>query len=128
MKFLELGLPEKLCNALAQAEIFEPTAVQLSTIPAALEGRDIISSARTGSGKTLAYSLPTITRLAQTKEASALVLVPTREIATQVQGVLQPYLKAMQMPPPAVIIGGVSFGPQIQSLRRRPPVDRKSHV
>ncbi|MGZ3650811.1 MAG: DEAD/DEAH box helicase [Bdellovibrionota bacterium] len=122
MKFLALGLPEALCRALEQAGITEPTAVQTGAIPIALEGRDLISSARTGSGKTLAYCLPTLVRLSQNKRAAALVLVPTREIGVQVQTVLQPYLRAMQLAPATLIIGGVSMGPQVANLRRNPAV------
>ena len=122
MTFQELGLPESICLALSQAELTIPTAVQEKAIPFALEGKDLISSARTGSGKTLAYSLPMITRLAANERATALVLVPTREIGVQVQSVLQPYLKALKMQAPLLIIGGVSYGPQIQGLKRQPQV------
>jgi superfamily II DNA/RNA helicase len=120
--FQALGLPEALCRVLAENGINEPTAVQTGAIPVALEGKDVISSARTGSGKTLAYSLPTLVRLANDKKATALVLVPTREIGVQVQTVLQPYLKAMGLSPAVLIIGGVAMGPQIQNLRRDPHV------
>jgi len=122
MKFLELGVPEKLCVVLEQGGITEPTAVQNGAIPAALSGRDVISSARTGSGKTLAYALPMIARLSQNAGATALILVPTRELGVQVQGVLQPYLRAMQIPAPVLVIGGVSFGAQAGNLRRNPRV------
>jgi superfamily II DNA/RNA helicase len=120
--FQALGLPESLCRILTENNLLEPTAVQAGAIPIALEGRDVISSARTGSGKTLAYCLPTLVRLSANKNSCALVLVPTREIAVQVQSVLQPYLRAMGMSPAALIIGGVSMGPQIQNLRRNPHV------
>jgi ATP-dependent RNA helicase RhlE len=122
VKFQALGLPEKLSIALEKSGITEPTAIQNAAIPVVLSGRDLISSARTGSGKTLAYTLPVITRLLADNRKSALVLVPTREIGVQVQQVMQPYLRALEIPPAALIIGGVSFGPQIQSLKRRPPV------
>jgi superfamily II DNA/RNA helicase len=122
MTFQALGLPERICSALARNKITSPTSVQKGAIPAALLGRDILSSARTGSGKTLAYALPLLTRLHSDNRRAALVLVPTREIAVQVHQVMAPYLHAIEAPPPALVIGGVSFGPQIQSLRRRPPV------
>jgi superfamily II DNA/RNA helicase len=122
MKFQALGLPEKLCAALTQNGISDPTAVQEGAIPVVLSGRDLLSSAKTGSGKTLAYALPTITRLLNAQGKSALVLVPTREIGVQVQQVMETYLRALGMPPATLIIGGVSFGPQIQNLKRRPPV------
>jgi superfamily II DNA/RNA helicase len=121
-KFQALGLPEALCVALEKNEITEPTAIQAEAIPVVLSGRDLISSAKTGSGKTLAYALPVITRLLADKTKCALVLVPTREIGVQVQQVMEPYLRALGVPPATLIIGGVSFGPQIQNLKRRPPV------
>jgi len=122
MNFLELGLPEKICHALQLAGITTPTAVQAGAIPAALSGRDLISTARTGSGKTLAYALPMLIRLSQNPGANALVLVPTRELGVQVQTVLQPFMRSLQLGNPCLIIGGVSMRPQVNDLRNRPRV------
>ncbi len=122
MKFIDLGLPQGLCDSLQKAGIDSPTPIQEKAIPLALTGRDIIASARTGTGKTLAFSLPLLVRLSQDKGANALILVPTRELAVQVQTVLRPLMHGLQLPPPCLLIGGVALGPQSQALRNRPRV------
>jgi superfamily II DNA/RNA helicase len=122
MTFQALGLPEKMCLALQQAGLTTPTAVQTGAIPAALAGKDVISTARTGSGKTLAYALPTLVRLSQNANANALILVPTRELGVQVQTVMAPFMRSMGLGAPCLIIGGVSMRPQVQDLRNRPRV------
>ena len=122
MTFQALGLPEKMCLALQNAGITTPTAVQAGAIPAALAGKDLISTARTGSGKTLAYSLPMLMRLSQNPGANALVLVPTRELGVQVQTVLDPFMRSMNLGRSCLIIGGVSMRPQSNDLRNRPRV------
>ncbi|RZA08393.1 MAG: DEAD/DEAH box helicase [Proteobacteria bacterium] len=122
MKFLELGLPEALAGVLRDLGIVTPTPIQEKAIPQALLGRDLIASAKTGTGKTLAFSLPMLTRMVEDPKANALILVPTRELADQVQKVLQPFLKALKFSEPCLLIGGVSMGPQVAALRRRPRV------
>ena len=122
MKFSEFGLPESLCAALEKSGITTPTPVQEKAIPFALEGRDIIASARTGTGKTLAFTLPLLARMEADPEANTLVLVPTRELATQVQAVMKPLLRVLNLPAPCVLIGGVAIGPQVAELRRNPRV------
>jgi superfamily II DNA/RNA helicase len=96
--------------------------VQAATLPDALAGRDILGRAQTGSGKTLGFSLPMVTRLAGGQTAPGrprgLVLVPTRELATQVYEVLRPLARAMGLWV-TTIYGGVSYGPQVTALRRR---------
>jgi superfamily II DNA/RNA helicase len=111
-----------LVAVLAQDGIISPFPVQAATLPDALAGRDILGRAQTGSGKTLGFSLPLVTRLAGGQTASGrprgLVLVPTRELATQVHEVLRPLARAMGLFV-TTIYGGVSYGPQVTALRRR---------
>jgi len=85
--FAELGVPDALVRRLAAREIFEPFPIQEASLPDALDGRDIVGKAPTGSGKTLAFGLALVTRMtkAAPRRPSALVLVPTRELAAQVQ-------------------------------------------
>ena len=120
--FASLGVPAALVEALARDEIIRPFPVQAATLPDALAGRDILGRAQTGSGKTLGFSLPLVARLAGGRTASGrprgLVLVPTRELATQVHEVLRPLARAMGLWV-TTIYGGVSYGPQITALRRR---------
>jgi superfamily II DNA/RNA helicase len=122
LTFAGLGVPVPLVDVLAEDGIIEPFPVQAATLPDALAGRDILGRARTGSGKTLGFSLPLVTRLAGGQTAvgrpRGLVLVPTRELASQVQAVLRPLARAMNLWT-TTIYGGVSYGPQVNALRRR---------
>jgi superfamily II DNA/RNA helicase len=120
--FAELGVPAPLVEVLEDEGITAPFPVQAATLPDALAGRDILGRARTGSGKTLGFSLPLVSRLAggATRPARprGLVLVPTRELATQVTAVLKPLARAMDLWV-TTIYGGVSYGPQVNALQRR---------
>ncbi len=120
--FASLGVPAALVQVLAGDGIISPFPVQAATLPDALAGRDILGRAQTGSGKTLGFSLPMVTRLAGGQTAPGrprgLVLVPTRELATQVYEVLRPLARAMGLWV-TTIYGGVSYGPQVTALRRR---------
>jgi len=120
--FASLGVPAPLVAVLAQDGIISPFPVQAATLPDAFAGRDILGRAQTGSGKTLGFSLPLVTRLAGGRTAPGrprgLVLVPTRELATQVHEVLRPLARAMSLGV-TTIYGGVSYGPQVTALRRR---------
>jgi superfamily II DNA/RNA helicase len=120
--FASLGVPAPLVAVLAGEGIISPFPVQAATLPDALAGRDILGRAQTGSGKTLGFSLPLVTRLADGQTAPGrprgLVLVPTRELVTQVHEVLRPLARAMRLSV-TTIYGGVSYGPQVTALRRR---------
>jgi ATP-dependent RNA helicase DeaD len=87
--FLNFDLQSPTLAALAQMDISEPTPVQAEAIPALMAGRDLVARSATGSGKTLAFGIPLVERLARKRRfVQALVLVPTRELALQVHGVL----------------------------------------
>ena len=120
--FAALGVPAPLVEVLDAQGIAAPFPVQAATLPDALAGRDILGRARTGSGKTLGFSLPLVSRLAggSTRPARprALVLVPTRELATQVSTVLKPLARSMDLWV-TTIYGGVAYGPQVNALQRR---------
>src|SRR5882724_2019565 len=119
--FAALGVPAPLVEVLDDQGITAPFPVQAATLPDALAGRDILGRARTGSGKTLGFALPLVSRLAGRSARSArplgLVLVPTRELATQVATVLKPLARAMNLWV-TTIYGGVSYGPQVNALQR----------
>jgi superfamily II DNA/RNA helicase len=123
--FASLGVPAPLVSVLDDDGITTPFPIQAATLHDAFAGRDILGRAKTGSGKTLGFSLPLVTRLAGGVTAPGrprgLVIVPTRELATQVQGVLQPLARAMGLRI-ATIYGGVSYRPQINALQRRTDV------
>jgi superfamily II DNA/RNA helicase len=120
--FASLGVPASLVAVLDDDGITTPFPIQEATLPDALAGRDILGRAQTGSGKTLGFALPLVARLAGGRTAAGrprgLILVPTRELATQVHGVLKPLTKAMRLWV-TTIYGGVSQGPQVNALQRR---------
>jgi ATP-dependent RNA helicase RhlE len=120
MPFAALGLISELTRALADRGYTEPTPVQARVIPEILAGRDMLAGAQTGTGKTAGFTLPLLQLLnasSSQKSPRALVLVPTRELAAQVAESVKSYGKYLQLKT-AVIFGGVSINPQIDTLRR----------
>ena len=121
--FTALPLTDFLQHALAHAKFVKPTPVQASSIPHALEGRDVLATASTGTGKTLAFLLPIMQRLLgkpalhDTKTgAQALILLPTRELAIQVVAQYN-MLRGKKLGPAALVIGGVAEHEQLKALR-----------
>src|ERR1700734_2544169 len=116
--FTELPLSAALQQKLAAAEFTTLTPIQEQAIPPALEGKDVIGTAQTGTGKTLAFLLPVIEMLRRepAAQATALVLLPTRELAMQVHEVYE-NLRTKTMPKATLVIGGVAEKAQIQGLR-----------
>lgn len=98
-------------------EIIEPTPIQAEAIPALLAGNDFVGQSATGSGKTLAYGIPLVERLAKDKRVvQALVLVPTRELAIQVNAVLGKLASSRRLTT-ALLVGGRPYGSQLSALR-----------
>ena len=124
MSFENLGLAPFLLRALSEQGYDSPTPIQEQAIPLALEGRDLLAGAQTGTGKTAAFGLPLLQHLGTNPQAvngprkpRALVLAPTRELATQVHDSLRGYSKYLRIPS-ACIYGGVGMGNQFDVLRR----------
>ncbi len=127
MPFTQLGLAPTLLPLLLRAlhdkGYTEPTAIQVAAIPALLSGRDVLASAQTGSGKTAAFALPLLQRIHDLptragRTTSALILVPTRELAVQVGEAVVSFGKYLpQQIKVAVVFGGVSINPQMMHLR-----------
>ncbi|GAA2705064.1 DEAD/DEAH box helicase [Micromonospora olivasterospora] len=120
--FAGLGLPRPLVRALDRQGITTPFPIQRATVPDALAGRDVLGRGQTGSGKTLAFGLPVIARVADGGRArplhpKALVLVPTRELAMQVNDALMPLGKAVGVFLKTAV-GGVPYDRQIDALNR----------
>ena len=115
--FSDLGLSPDLIEVLDGQGIITPFPIQILTIQDALEGLDVCGKAKTGSGKTLAFGLPAIERIsdAKPKLPQALVLVPTRELCTQVSEALEPLL-ATRGQSLVSVYGGVSIGDQTSAL------------
>lgn len=116
--FSELSLSSALQQKLATGKFTTLTPIQECAIPPALEGKDVIGTAQTGTGKTLAFLIPLIEMLSReaSRQANALILLPTRELAMQVHEQYE-QLRSKNMPKAALVIGGVSEQAQINSLR-----------
>ncbi len=118
VRFSDLGVSGDLVSVLDKQGIVSPFPIQTLTIQDALQGEDVCGKAKTGSGKTLAFGLPLIERIghAKPKLPQALVLVPTRELCTQVSDALEPLL-AVRDQALVSVYGGVSIGDQTKLLR-----------
>ena len=106
--FHEAGLPASLLDALTRMGFETPTPIQAAAIPLALKGRDILGSAQTGTGKTGAFGIPLVAHLLANSRASALILLPTRELAMQVEKALKQMIGKAPIGS-ALIIGGDSM-------------------
>ncbi len=118
VSFHDLRLTAGTLAAIAAMEIETPTPIQAASLPALLDGRDVIGQARTGSGKTLAFGIPAVEVVdTRQRDVQVLVLTPTRELAVQVGGVLD-QLGAGKGIRSALIFGGRALGPQRDELKR----------
>ena len=135
--FGALGVPAFLVDVLADLDITTPTPIQAATLPDSLAGRDVLGRGRTGSGKTYAFLLPLVARLVggtgsaglagsaarvstrrpAPKRPRALILAPTRELATQIDEALRPLATRAGLTS-RTVFGGVGQGPQVADLRR----------
>ena len=121
--FTELPLCSALQQKLTAAQFITPTPIQIQAIPPALEGKDVLATAQTGTGKTLAFLIPLIEQLTREQlsrgtaaRVSALVLLPTRELAMQVNEEYEK-LRTKALAPAALVIGGVPEHGQMRALR-----------
>jgi ATP-dependent RNA helicase RhlE len=121
VKFEKLGISRELLNIIGKLNFTEPTPVQEQSIPVGIEGHDLVAVAQTGTGKTLAFGIPMIQRLGQMQMGSGLIVVPTRELALQVDEALQPFCRAKKILT-AVIIGGASMELQFRDLMKNPRI------
>jgi len=121
--FSQLGLSAPLLGALSSQGYRNPTPIQIEAIPPVLEGRDLCGIAQTGTGKTAAFAVPILQRLsaaprrAASQTCRALVLAPTRELATQIAESFRAYGAALPLSV-AVVFGGLAIGPQRRQLSR----------
>ena len=123
VKFSDLGLSEPLLRALHGAKYTTPTPIQARTIPALLQGRDVLGVAQTGTGKTADFALPVLQQLAASGERAlpksprALVLAPTRELAVQIARSFDTYGRGLGLRL-CTVVGGLGYGRQIETLAR----------
>ncbi len=118
--FHGLGIAPKLLEILTNKGFKSPTPIQLQAIPIGIEGKDVMGIAQTGTGKTLGFGIPMLQRIAQNK-FKGLVLLPTRELALQVNDALQNLGRNLGLKT-AVLIGGEAISRQMFALRNRPHV------
>ncbi|MDP3419730.1 MAG: DEAD/DEAH box helicase [Thiobacillus sp.] len=122
--FVELGLSEPILRAIADAGYTTPTPIQAQAIPQVLAGGDLLAAAQTGTGKTAGFTLPILhhlsTQAAQSKPGRprCLILVPTRELAAQVEESVKTYGKYLSLTS-MVMFGGVNINPQFKMLKSR---------
>lgn len=120
--FDAFGLPAFVLGALTKKGITTPTPIQTQSIPEALQGKDILASAQTGSGKTLAFLIPMVAHLTDNPTSTALILLPTRELARQVEMALRDMTAGRHGFHCANLIGGEPIGKQFFALKKRPRV------
>jgi len=118
--FYGLGIAPKILELLNKMRFKTPTPIQYKAIPTAIEGQDIVGVAQTGTGKTMAFGIPMVQRLAQ-GVGGGLILVPTRELALQVDEAIYEFARAFGIRT-AVLIGGASMSNQLRMLRRNPRI------
>lgn len=122
MNFSDLGLSKQILDAIKKANYDSPYPIQIEAIPAILQNKDVLGIAPTGSGKTASYILPILQRLQEKAENKGrmipvLVLVPTRELASQVAEVTENFARFLNRPMKALaVFGGVSINPQMMKI------------
>lgn len=126
LQFQDLKLDPRLIRSIQHLGFTEPTPIQQDAIPAVMVGKDLIVSSKTGSGKTLAYLLPMMQRLLKSrplsqKDARAVILAPTRELASQIYAQLRLFIANTRLTS-AFIVGGENFNDQEKILKRQPDI------
>jgi ATP-dependent RNA helicase DeaD len=117
--FKLLKIEDSLKNSLQKMNFIKPTPIQGMAIPVALEGKDVLGTAQTGTGKTLAFSIPLINKLILDKNAFALVMCPTRELASQVMAAIKGIISDKINIRTALLIGGEAMQKQLRQLGNR---------
>ncbi|MFC1570591.1 DEAD/DEAH box helicase, partial [Candidatus Omnitrophota bacterium] len=120
VSFDGLGIAPKIIEILDSLKFIHPTPIQNKAIPVAIEGTDVIGVAQTGTGKTLAFAVPVVQRLAKSA-GKCLVIVPTRELAVQVDETFRKIAPKFGLNS-VVIIGGVPMNSQLRTLKKNPRI------
>ena len=117
VQFVDFAISDALKHRLTTCNFLTPTPVQAGAIPPALLGRDVLATAQTGTGKTLSFLLPIIEKIQaeKTRTATALIMLPTRELAMQVEKAFKQITSGISV---ALVCGGMAEGPQIEAIRR----------
>ncbi|ATZ73748.1 ATP-dependent RNA helicase [Idiomarina sp. X4] len=119
LSFSDMALPSAVLEQLNAMGFETPTPIQQQSIPALLEGNDVLGEAQTGTGKTAAFGLPALAKIDPSlKQTQVLVVTPTRELAIQVAEALEGFSKKMRGVGVATVYGGAAFGPQVKALKQ----------
>lgn len=118
-KFTDFAFNPMLIERINRRGYITPTPIQDQTIPLIMNGRDVIGIADTGTGKTAAFLLPILHKMLHNRNEKALIIVPTRELAVQIEDELRAFSPGLQIFS-ALCIGGTGFGNQVRALQRRP--------
>jgi ATP-dependent RNA helicase RhlE len=121
MTFRGLGIAPRILDSILKLGFNIPTPIQRKAIPVAVEGKDIIGIAQTGTGKTLAFGIPLVQQLLKYDEGNGLIILPTRELAIQVNETMQKIGKEFGIKT-AVLIGGSPIRHQIKAIRENPHI------
>ena len=118
MPFSKLGLSPVILEGVKAMGYVDPTPIQLRAIPLVLSGKDVIGSAQTGTGKTAAFALPILSKLGKHNPVGprALILEPTRELASQVETAIRDYARFTDLKV-TVVYGGVGYSSQIDAIK-----------
>jgi ATP-dependent RNA helicase RhlE len=117
-QFTDFAIDEELKRAVVAKGYTTPTPIQDRAIPHVLKGQDVVGIANTGTGKTAAFLIPLIDKVRRDPKAQVMIVVPTRELAIQIESELKGFTKTMKIFS-VVCVGGASIGPQMQALRYR---------
>ena len=120
--FQELNLNKNLNASLVKMKFDIPTPIQIKSIPIILEQKDILASAQTGTGKTAAFCIPMIEMIATKKINRAIILVPTRELAKQVNDVIEKLLFQQSVIKSVCLVGGEPMNKQLRRLKTKPQI------
>ena len=121
MSFHSLGIAPGLLAVLDSLKLTEPTPIQAQSIPIAIQGKDVMGIAQTGTGKTLAFGIPMLAQIMLDRTKQGLVLLPTRELAIQVNESLMRLGKSLGFRT-AILIGGDSMEKQKRQIRNNPHI------
>lgn len=117
--FSDFGLHPLILENITRHGYTQPTPIQDQAIPHIMQGRDLVGIANTGTGKTAVFLLPLIHRMLEDNSQGAIIVVPTRELAVQIEQELKIFVQGMRIGM-ALCVGGLSIQPQIQHLRKNP--------
>lgn len=122
MNFKSFGLPEQLLQSLEKLRFETPTSVQEKAIPAIMDGKDVLVSSQTGTGKTGAFAIPIISNIVDDPDHIALIITPTRELASQIQKNFNDFIGNQSVIKSALLIGGESIVKQLNRLKQKPNI------